>query len=95
LSYSAAFGLVELQGAGVGVQDVVGNARDVALLQPDVPVGADPGQDRDLFAPQSWHAPPTAACRQACLGGGDLGAPGGEELADLGSVVHVLTERRP
>ena len=29
---------------------VVGDAGDVALLQPDVPIGADPGQDGDLFA---------------------------------------------
>ena len=51
-------GVVELQGTGDGVEDVVGHAADVALLQADIPVGADPGEHGDLFAAQPGHSPP-------------------------------------
>ena len=82
-------GLVELQGAGHGVEDVVRDAADVALLQADVPVGADPGQHGDLLAAQPGHPPLAAAGGQPDLLGGELGPTGGQELANLSPVVHV------
>jgi hypothetical protein len=84
-----AFDVAELQGAGDGVEDVVGDAADVALLQADVPVGADAGEHGDFFAAQPGYAPP-AGVREPDLLGGELGAAGGEEVADLGAVVHGL-----
>ncbi len=48
-----AFGVVEQQGAGDGVQDRVGGAAGVAALQPGVVRDADPGQQRDLLAAQA------------------------------------------
>jgi len=42
------FGVVEQQGAGDGVQDRVGGAAGVAVLQPGVVGDADSGQQRDL-----------------------------------------------
>ncbi len=83
-------GLVKLQGAGHGVEDFGGDAADMPFLQAHVPLGAHTGQDGDLFAPQAGHAPPPAARLQPGLLRGDLGAPGGQELADLGSVVHGI-----
>jgi hypothetical protein len=84
-----ALGVVELQGAGHGVEDIVGHAADVALLQAVVPVGADPGQHGDLLAAQPGH-PPAPGGRQPDLGGGELGAAGGQEVANLGAVVHGI-----
>ncbi len=48
-----AFGVIEQQGAGDGVQDRVGGAAGVAALQPGVVRDADPGQQRDLLAAQT------------------------------------------
>src|SRR5918996_4751878 len=53
------FRLVELHRPGDRLEDVLGHAADVALLQPGVPVRADSCQDGDLLAPQPGH--PTAA----------------------------------
>jgi hypothetical protein len=47
-----AFDVGQLQGAGDRVQDVIGDAADVALLQADVPVRAVPGEHGDLFGAQ-------------------------------------------
>ena len=47
------FDLVELQGTGDGVEDVLGDAADVAALEPDVVLGADPGEQRHLLAAQA------------------------------------------
>jgi hypothetical protein len=55
-----AFGVVEPQGAGDGVQDRVGGAAGIAALQPGVVRDADPGQQRDLLAAQT--------CDPACPG---------------------------
>jgi len=45
-----AFDVVELQGACDGVEDVFGDAADVAPLELRVVLGADPGDHGDLFA---------------------------------------------
>jgi hypothetical protein len=83
------FGLVQLQSAGDGAEDLVGDAADVPFLQPYVPLGAHPGQDGDLLAAQPGYAAAPVTRHQPGLFRGDLGAPGGQELADLGSVVHT------
>jgi hypothetical protein len=57
-----AFDIGQLQGAGDCVEEVAVIAADVALLQPDVPVGADTGDHGDLLAAQPGHAA-AAACR--------------------------------
>ena len=81
-------GLLKLQGTGHGAEDLVGDPVDVALLQAHVPLGADAGQDGDLFSPQAGYAARASAPLEPRLLRGDLGAPRGQELADLGSVVH-------
>ena len=65
------FGLVELQGAGQGLQHRLGDAGEVAALQPGVVVGADPGEQGDFFATQTGHATVGAVERQTGLLGGD------------------------
>jgi len=48
-----AFGLVELQGAGERFQHAVGDAVEVAALDPGVVGDADAGQDGDFLAAQA------------------------------------------
>jgi len=84
------FGLVQLQRAGDSAEDLVGDAGDVAFLQPRVVVDLDPGEHRDFLPAQPGHASAPAIQRHPCLIGSDLGAAGGEELADLGAGVHAL-----
>src|SRR4051812_16873013 len=64
-------GLVELQRAGDRVQDVLGHAADVALLEPRVPVRADASEHSDLFASQARDAAAAAACGQTDLLGSE------------------------
>ena len=78
-----AFGLVELQGVHEPVEDAVGDAADAAALETGVVLDADPGEQRDLLAAQPGHAAVGAVDGQAGLVGRDLGAAGGEELADV------------
>lgn len=75
--------------AGEGLQDAVGDTAGVAALQLDVVVGADTGQQRDLLAPQTGHPTISAVDGQTGLPGGDSGAAGGEEVAELGAGVHT------
>lgn len=51
-----AFDVGQPQGAGDGVEDVLGDAADVAPFQADVPVGADSGQHGDLLPAQPGDA---------------------------------------
>ena len=82
-----AFGVVELQGARDGVQDFFGGSGEVAALQADVVVDADAGEQ--LLTAQAGHAPGAAVGGQAGLLGGDLGAAGGQELADVALGAHA------
>ena len=82
------FGLVELQGPGQGVEHALGDAAEVAPLEPGVVLDADPGQDGDLAAAQARDPPVAAVGRQPGLLGGDLGPAGAEEVPDLVAVVH-------
>ena len=88
-------GLVELQGVDDAVQDVVGDAADVAALEARVVLDADPGEHRDLLAAQAFDATVGAVDGKAGLLRGDLGAAGGEELADVVLGGHASTVRRP
>jgi hypothetical protein len=82
------FGVVELQGAGDGVEHGCADPGQGAALELGVVLDADAGQGGDLAAAQSGHAS-GADVREPDVDGCQLGAPGGEELAHLGPVVHV------
>jgi hypothetical protein len=59
----------------------------MAFFQAHVPLGAYPGEHRDLFAAEARHPSAAAARWQADVLGGQLGAAGGKEFTDRGSVV--------
>ena len=84
-----AFGVVELQGAGERVEHRRRHPAEGAAFQLGVVLDADPGQGGDLAAAQPRDAALTDV-GQAGLLRGDLGPPRGQELADLGSVVHAF-----
>jgi hypothetical protein len=83
-----ALGLVELERPRQRLEHELGDAADLAALQPPVVVGADAGQGGDLLAAQPGHPAPAVA-RQAGLLGCDLRASGGEELGDVGGDVSL------
>ncbi len=82
-------GLVEAERARDRFEDTLRNARQVAALHPVVVVDADPGQGRDLLAPESRDLPRSVG-GEADLPGSDLRAPRGEEVPYLGLCVHAL-----
>ena len=61
-------GRVELQGAGQGVEDLIGRMLVASLLQPQVVVGADAGQHRELLAAQAGDLCPAARDQPDVLG---------------------------
>ena len=65
------FGVVELQGAGDGVEDLLGCAVDGAAFELGVVLDAEPGERGDLAASQSGHAPVVSG-GQSDLVRGDL-----------------------
>ena len=83
-----AFGVVELEGASEGVEDGGRHTGERATFELGVVLDTDAGQCGDLAAAQSWHAS-AADVGHSGLTRCDLGATRGEELADLGSVVHT------
>ena len=83
------FGVVELQGAGDGVQHRGGDARDRAAFEFGVVLHADSGEGGDLAAAQPGHSPGADVGHPRLLWG-DLGSPRDQELADLGTVVHTV-----
>ena len=87
-----AFGVVELQRAGDGVEDLGGGAVDGAAFELGVVLDAEPGERGDLAASQPGH-PPVAAGGQADLVRGDLGPSGHEEVAYFLVVVHDVRVR--
>src|SRR3954470_8088158 len=84
------FGVVELQRAGQRLQHAFGDAAEAAPFEPGVVVDTDTGEQRDLLPAQPAHPAVAAVHGQASPLRGDLGAPGGEEIADLRPVVHDL-----
>lgn len=73
-------GVVQLQRPGQGVQDLLGGLAAASLLQPQVVVDADAGQQGDLLASQARH-PPLAVLRQADVDGSQAPAAGPQEVA--------------
>src|ERR1700761_616454 len=71
-----------------------GDARQGAALHPVVVVDADPGQGRDLLAPQSRDLPGPVR-GEAGLAGLDLRAPRGEEVLHLRLRVHGFETKPP
>src|ERR1700760_2460554 len=67
-------GLVQAERARDRFEDTLGNAGQVAALHPVVVVDADPGQGRDLFAPESRDLT-RAVGGEADLARRDLRAP--------------------
>ena len=84
-----AFGLVEVQRTGEGVEHRVRDAGQVAPFQAGVVVGAHPGEHRDLFAAQALDPPSAAEEGHAGVFRGQPIPAGGEEVTDLIPVVHV------
>jgi hypothetical protein len=76
----------KLQGAGEGVEDLVGGADVTALLHALVVVRADPGQQSQFFAPKPGDTPPRPGF-QADLLWGDPSSASAEELGELASGV--------
>ena len=86
-------GLIELQGAGDGVEHVVRHAGDVTLLQANVPIGAHPGQDGNLLPSEARYPSGPTTRRQPSLCRCDLRPASSQEVPYLGSVVHVARLR--
>src|SRR4051794_11200042 len=84
-----ALDVVQLEGAGDGIEDVVGDATNGAALELGVVLDTDPGEHGHLFAAQPLHATAAPVGAQPGLGRRDSGAAGGEELADLVPGPHV------
>src|SRR5207237_2398551 len=91
------FHLVELEGAGDRLEDVVGDASDGAAFELDVVLDADPGEQCHLLAAQARDAAAATVGPQTRLLGSDSGPPRGQEGADLvpsGHGVHGRSDTR-
>jgi hypothetical protein len=88
-----AFGLIQLEGAGEGVEDVRGSPAELAALYAGVVLDADTGEQGDFFATQAGHAPVAAVGGQPGLLRRDLGAAGSEEFSDVALGAHVSQVR--
>ena len=67
----------------------------VAALEPGVVLGRDPGENGDLLAAQARDPTAAAAGQQTGPLGCDPGAATGEEVADVGAVVHPTDATSP
>ncbi len=93
-----AFVLVQLQRPRDRVENVLGDAADVALLKARVPLDADAGEHGDLLPAQTRNTASAAGGKPDLLRG-DPAAPAGEEVPDVvaiadavgGAVVHAFT----
>ena len=85
-------GVVELQGAGEGVEDTGGCTTEGAPFELGVVLHTHSGQGGHLAAAQAGDAA-LPELGHAGLLGVDLGPPRGQELADLGTVVHAADLR--
>jgi hypothetical protein len=83
-------GVVEPQGAGEGVEDVVGQDGLAALLDAAVVVGTEPGEHRELLLAQPRHPSWPGERRDAGLSGSDPVPAGAQERPEGGTVCwHV------
>src|ERR1700689_3818946 len=80
--------LVQTERARDRFEDALGNAGQAAALHPVVVVDTDPGQGRDLLAPQARDLPGSGG-GETDLPGSDLRPPRCEEVPYLGLRVHV------
>jgi hypothetical protein len=73
-------GFVQAENAGEGVDDGRAGAGFLAAFYAGVVVDADPGEGGEFLTAQSGGAAQPCAGGQPGVGGGDLGAPGAQEL---------------
>ena len=83
-----ALGLVELQGAGNGLEHRIRRPREVAAFEPGVVVHAHPGQQGNLFPPQPQHATTAAVGRQPDLLRAEPGPTAAQQTLHLLAVIH-------
>jgi hypothetical protein len=94
-------GLVEVQRPRQALENALGNSPEAAAFEPRVVLDADACEQRDLPPPQARYATGATESGQADLVRCEPGATGGEEVANLGAVVHssklgtVGLRRRP
>lgn len=86
------FSVIKLQSAAKRIEYGVGDAAQVATLEPGVVLRADTCELGHLRAAEAGY-PPEAVGSQVGLLRADLGSPGNQELAHLVGVVHVLDVR--
>lgn len=84
--------LVQPEDTGQRGEDLLRRVPVPPLLQPDVVVGAHPGQHRQLLAPQAADPPPPRL-RQPEVGGPRQFATRAQEIREPGVTVHVSTVR--
>ena len=89
-----ALGLGQPQGPRQRLEHGLGDAAEVAALQPRVVLHAEPGEHRELLAAQPGDPPQPAVDGQAGLAGGDPAAAGDEEVAHLGTQLGWRPRRR-
>ena len=82
--------VVQAQDPGQGVHHLLGRTAITPAFEPDVVLGADPGQHRDLFAAQAGH-PPAAEVGQAVFFRARELTTRPQEIAEK---VHPATIRR-
>jgi MFS transporter, DHA2 family, methylenomycin A resistance protein len=87
-------GVVKVEGAGKGLEHRLGNTGEVPALQARVVLDAHSGELSHLGPAQAGHPSLLPVRGQARRLGGDPGTAGGQELADLGAVVHGSTVER-
>jgi hypothetical protein len=83
-----AFGLVQLQRRGQGLEHALGGAGQAAALHAHVVVHRDPGEHRHLLAAQPLDPAVAPVRRKARLLRGDARPPRTQEFADLTAQVH-------
>ena len=84
---------VELERSGERVEDMRGGVLVTALLEPDVVIGADAGEHRDLLAAQARDPSVAAGVRKLDIFGTNELPPGAEVLADRILTGHGTTIR--
>lgn len=88
-----AFGVTEAEGTGDAVEYLVRDVRRAALLEVDVVVDADPGQQREFLAAQPRDTPPPGPRGEPGLPRGDPGATGAQD-SPLSVVTRPVSSRR-
>ena len=83
-----AFGFVEHQRSSDRFEDAVGDSREVPAFEPGVVVDAHTSEHGDFLASEAGHAAGAVVDGQTDLLGCDAGATGGQELANVVTVVH-------